>query len=175
MSVYLWLLLISIGVVSEERHFKFIFDRLTVKHFGEIVEELNYSLIQLNNRSYISANLLLKRDMYKIVLNTTMDFWNMDNKKTRLYRMRIDPCIFLEQIHKNRFVNMFTKSLFQHTAGQLTCPLKGKFNYTLNNWYMDEMDFPAFWPFGTFQAKTDISMDTKKTFNIMLRGRVAKK
>ncbi|EDV94078.1 uncharacterized protein LOC6570043 [Drosophila grimshawi] len=173
MSVYLWLLLISIGVVSEERNFKFIIDRLTVRHWEpEIVEELNYSLIQLNNRSYISANLLLKRDIDKIVVNTTLDGCTMDNRKIRLFKLQTDVCIFLANIHKNRLLNIFAKSLNKHTAGQLTCPLKGKFNYTLNNWYLDELDFPTYVPAGTFQANTEFFVDTKKTIYVMVRGRV---
>ncbi|EDV94080.1 GH25132 [Drosophila grimshawi] len=173
MSVYLWLLLISIGVVSEERNFKFIIDRLTVMHWEpEIIEELNYSMIQLNNRSYVSGNLQLKRDIDKIVVNTTLDFWNMDNKKTRLYKLQTDACIFLANIHKNRLLNIFAKSFDKHTAGQLKCPLKGKFNYTLNNWYLDEMDFPAYLPAGTFQTNTEILVEKKKTIYVMVRGRL---
>ncbi|XP_064553559.1 uncharacterized protein LOC135438928 [Drosophila montana] len=112
MFVYLWVLLVSVVVATEKSKFRFIFDKVNVKHSApELVEELHYSMIQINNRSYISGNLILKRNISKMDVNSCMDFWKTDNKKVRLYNLHTDTCSFLTMVHKNPIMSTFSKSL----------------------------------------------------------------
>lgn len=116
---------VAIVVVSQKRNFRFVFDVVTVKHWApDLVEELNYTMVQHNNRSYISGHLILKRNIDSLYVNTTMDFWKNGKEKRRLYNMQMDACQFLTIIHKNRLLNIFAKSFQTHTNGKLICPLK---------------------------------------------------
>lgn len=46
------------------------------------------------------------------------------------------------------------------------------FNYTLNNWFLNEEDFPNYIPEGTFQAVTEYLIHKKTTFRVLTRGQV---
>lgn len=112
-------------VASEKRNFRFVFDAVVVKHWApDLVEELNFTMTQLNNRSLISGHLILKRNIDSLYVNTTMDFWKDGKEKRRLYNLQMDACHFLTMVHKNRLLNIFAKSFQKHTNGKLICPLK---------------------------------------------------
>lgn len=116
---------VVVVVVAEKRNFRFVFDVVTVKHWApDLVEELNYTLIQLNNRSYISGHLILKRNIDSLYVNSTMDFWKGGKEKHRLYSLQMDACNFLKMVHKNLLLNMFAKSFQKHANGRLVCPFK---------------------------------------------------
>ncbi|KAH8404829.1 hypothetical protein KR222_004930 [Zaprionus bogoriensis] len=178
---------------SEKRNFRFVFDTVNINHWvPDIVDALNHTITQLNNRSYVSGYLILKRNIDNLYVNTTMDFWKGGTEKRRLYNLYMDACQFLSMVHKNLLLNIFSKSFKKHTNGILTCPLKAvnisliyycdmpislslnsqKFNYTLNNWFLDEEDFPNFLPEGTFQTLTEYLIHKKKAFRILTRGRI---
>lgn len=180
-------------VASEKRNFRFVFDTVVVKHWApDLVEELNFTMTQQNNRSLISGHLILKRIIDNLYVNTTMDFWKDGKDKRRLYNLQTDACQFLTMVHKSHLLNIFAKSFQKHTSGKLVCPLKAVslmnvllisipfpfvlycqyFNYTLNNWFLNEEDFPNYVPRGIFQTITEYLVNKKKTFRILARGQV---
>ncbi|EDW63389.1 uncharacterized protein [Drosophila virilis] len=173
MFVYLWIILVSAVVAAEKCKFRFIFDTVNVKHWApELVEELHYSMIQVNNRSYISGNFILKRNISKMDVSSCMDFWNSHNKKVRLFNLHTDTCSFLTMVHKNPIMSTFLKSLKKHTTADFQCPFKAKLNYTLSNWYLDEQDFPSYVPEGSFQTITEYFIEKKRIFRILTIGKV---
>ncbi|XP_030246594.1 uncharacterized protein LOC115565525 [Drosophila navojoa] len=157
-------LLLLIGAVSTEKcKFQIIFDSVNCKQYApELVQELNCWMVQLNNRSYISANLILKANTSKIDVTSKMDFWKTDNTKVRLYNLRADTCTLLSKIQKNQFMNTLLRTFKEHMNGKLRCPFNAGFNYTIDSWYLNEEDFPTFVPRGSFQTITEYTIERKQ-------------
>ncbi|KAH8273898.1 hypothetical protein KR044_002958, partial [Drosophila immigrans] len=173
MAVCYRLLLILVIVSSEKRKFQLIFDGVEIKSWApDLIDEINSTLVQINNRSIINGYLILKRNVDKLDVNTTMDFWKVNNERRRLYSLQMDACRFLTMIHKNNLLSIFSKSFKKHTDSSLKCPLRAKHNYTLQNWYLDEKDFPSYVPEGGFQTITEYIINRRRILRIVTRGRI---
>ncbi|KAH8415113.1 hypothetical protein KR215_003647 [Drosophila sulfurigaster] len=173
MAVWYRLLFFLIIVSSEKRRFHLIFDVVDIKSWApDLIDEINSTLVQINNRSVINAYLILKRNVDKLDVNTVLDFWNVNYERRRLYNLTMDACRFLTMIHKNNLFAIFSKSFKKHTDGSLKCPLRAHHNYTLKNWYLDGEDFPNFIPEGSFLTMTEYIIHKKKILRIVTRGRI---
>lgn len=124
-------LLLLIGAVSTEKcKFQIIFDAVSCKQYApELVQDLNCWMVQLNNRSYINANLILKVNTSKIDVTSKMDFWKTDNTKVRLYNLRADACALLSKIQKSQFLGTLLRTFNEHMNGKLRCPFNAVSSY----------------------------------------------
>ncbi|EDW13446.2 uncharacterized protein Dmoj_GI19956 [Drosophila mojavensis] len=127
--------LLLIGAVSTEKcKFQIIFDSVSCKNYApELVEDLNCWIVHLNNRSYISANLILKVNTSKIYVTSKMDFWKTDNTKVRLYSLRGDACAFLSNIHKNQFMKTLMRTFQEYSNCKCRCPFNAVSKCTSEN------------------------------------------
>ncbi|XP_017105293.2 uncharacterized protein [Drosophila bipectinata] len=167
MNTLFWILWfgIIIQVTSSERTFRVKLTEFSVKYRDtNIVRNADFRITLMNNRTYVNGEMSLKSDVPEIDLRTTMDFWKHNNtkRKFKLYDVRVDACLFLRTVHRNSLFNIYVKSFKKHTNANLVCPLKKNFNYTLNNWYMEENDLPGFIPLGVFRTITDYFFLQKK-------------
>nr|XP_016932685.1 uncharacterized protein LOC108011629 [Drosophila suzukii] len=159
---------------SEERIFKIKIDEFSVKYkLRDLIDNIDFRIIHLNNRSYVNGEMMLKSDVKDILMHTAMDFWKSSNKKKlKLYDGRLDACQFLRTAHKNGLFNIYVKSFRKHTNANLACPLKMNYSYTLRNWHMDEKDLPPFVPFGTFRTITEYFTQERLALRIVTQGKV---
>ncbi|XP_044251180.1 uncharacterized protein [Drosophila takahashii] len=171
-----WILWSSnhIGLKCEERKFRINLDEFSVKYkVRDLIENIDFRIVHLNNRSYVNGEMKLKSDVEDILMHTTMDFWKSSNKKKlKLYDGRMDACQFLKTAHRNGLFNIYVKSFRKHVNANLACPLKMNYSYTLRNWHMDEQDLPPFVPFGTFRTLTEYFTQDRLGLRIVTQGKV---
>jgi len=111
---------------SDKRSFRIYFDELSIKYkVPNIFEKMDSTLVQLNNRSYINAEIILKSDISDLNVRAIMEFWK-PNAQTNmeLYDVRVDGCNLLRNINKNKLFNFYVKSFKKHANVILKCPLK---------------------------------------------------
>ncbi|EDV33189.1 uncharacterized protein Dana_GF20037 [Drosophila ananassae] len=167
MTTLLWILwFFTINqITSSERSFRVKLTEFSVKYKDtSVVRNAGFRITELNNRSYVNGELSFKSDVPEIDMRTTMDFWKHNNtkRKFKLYDVRVDACLFLRTVHRNSLFNIYVKSFKKHTNANLVCPLKKNFNYTLNNWFMEENDLPVFIPLGTFRTISEYFLLKRK-------------
>ncbi|XP_017854157.2 uncharacterized protein LOC108607689 [Drosophila busckii] len=114
--------------------------------YSQLIQTLTSRVMQLNNRSYLSTQLILKRIITDMDIKLTVDLIKPNNRTVRLINVRTNACDFLEKINKNLLFNILKNTLSKHLSGSLKCPFKPFFNYTLNNLFIDEKDFPSYVP-----------------------------
>ncbi|KAH8246579.1 hypothetical protein KR032_008879, partial [Drosophila birchii] len=163
-----------ICVNTEERNFRVKLDEFSVRYkVRDLIEHIDFRIAQINNRSYVNGEMALKSVVKEIDMHTTMDFWKANNqKKIKLYDVRLDACEFLRTAHRNGLFNIYVKSFRKHTKADLNCPLKTNYNYSLRNWHMDEKDLPPFVPFGKFRTITEYSTQQRLALRIVTQGKV---
>ncbi|XP_068151033.1 uncharacterized protein [Drosophila tropicalis] len=126
----------------------------------------------MNNRSYISGHLILRKNIERIDVRTRLQVARPHGKKKKFYDVRLEGCQFLKTVHSNRLLNIFSNSFRKHTNQNLTCPIKAHLNYTMDNWFMDEQDFPSYVPAGAFDTLTEYFMRKNMVFRITVNGRI---
>ncbi|KAH8266600.1 hypothetical protein KR018_002932, partial [Drosophila ironensis] len=162
-------------VMTQDRHFRVKLNEFSVKFKNpEVIRNADFRLSQLENRSIVNGEMSFKSDIMDISLRTTMDFWKINNtqKKFKLYDIHLDACLFLNTLHRNSLFNIYVKSFKKHTNAELVCPLKKNFNYSLNNWYMDERELPSFIPLGTFRTNSEYFSLKRLLLRVVTYGKV---
>ncbi|XP_002132310.3 uncharacterized protein [Drosophila pseudoobscura] len=165
-----WFLIIN-GVRTEPRNFRLVLDDIIVSDRDpDLMEKLEVQLSQRNNRSYVDAQIIFKRNFKDMSARTALDFWKSSNTKMRLYDVRLDACLFLDVSHKNRLFNIYAKALRNYS--NLSCPFKANFTYTFKQLYFDEQELPSFIPLGVFRALIEYSTKQKLSARIKIRGKI---
>ncbi|SPP85794.1 Hypothetical predicted protein [Drosophila guanche] len=165
-----WFLVIN-DAMTEQRNFRVILDEISVSDRDpDLMEKLELQLYQRNNRSYVDAQIIFKRNFKDMSARTALDFWKGRQKKIRLYDVRLDACLFLDVSHKNRLFNIYAKALRKYS--NLSCPFKANFNYTFNQLYFDEQELPSFIPLGVFRALIEYSTKQKLSVRIIVHGKI---
>ncbi|KAH8246578.1 hypothetical protein KR032_008880 [Drosophila birchii] len=175
MKTWLWIrwLLIFKCVSTSQRNFRISIDDVSIKIFApDILEKFDCQVLQIDNRSYVNCQLMLNRYIGQLYARSSLDFLKPNGQAMKLYDARLDACLFMGSVHKNRFFNIYAKALKKYS--NLKCPLKPNFTYTLEKLYLDEQDFPVFVPFGSFRSQTEFSFNesTSKATRITARGKV---
>ncbi|XP_030079093.1 uncharacterized protein LOC115482927 [Drosophila hydei] len=168
---WLWILIcLGLSTSAEQRSFRFVIKEFYIKPtVPDVMESVNWTM---PNRSTISIALILKREIDKMDLETSLDVIRTGKQIMRLYQIRLDACQFLTTIHKNRIFNLFANSVNKGSNGYLRCPLKPNFNYTLVNWYMDEKYFPNYVPECNFRVSTKFYSHSKMIVTSLNLGSV---
>ncbi|XP_020809340.1 uncharacterized protein LOC110185029 [Drosophila serrata] len=169
-------LYIFINIAStDERNFRVHFDEFAMKYMvPDVFEKMDCQLYYINNRSYVNAEMILKRNIGEINVRASMDFWKTNNrqKKVKLYDVQVDGCSFLRSVHKNKLFNIYVKSFKKHANVNLVCPLKANFSYKLQDWYLDELDLPPFSPIGQFRTVTKYYTQNRLALNLVTSGEI---
>lgn len=111
---------------ADDRNFRIHFDEFAIKYkVPDLFERMDCRLLHVNNRSYVNAEMILKRNVGDINVRASMEFWKSNSKpKVKLYDVQVDGCSFLRSIHKNKLFNIYVKSFKKHANTNLVCPLK---------------------------------------------------
>ncbi|XP_064553562.1 uncharacterized protein LOC135438931 [Drosophila montana] len=109
----------------------------------DLFEEAN---CEVSRFRFVNCNMMIRRNIDQVDVEATLDILKTNNKTMRLFNVRLDGCQFFNTLHKNLLFNVFAKSLTNAIHGSLKCPVISHFNYTLNNWTLEETDFPNYMP-----------------------------
>ncbi|KAH8340556.1 uncharacterized protein [Drosophila kikkawai] len=175
MKTWLWVrwLLIFKCVGSAPRNFRIAVDDVSIKIFdAELLEKFDCQVLQIDNKSYVNCQIVLKRYVDQLKARSILDFWKPNGQAMKLFDARLDACLFMGSVHKNRFFNIYAKALKKYS--NLKCPLKPNFTYTLEKLNLDEQDFPAFVPLGSFRCNTEFTFNDSmsKAIRIIVRGKI---
>ncbi|KAH8292787.1 hypothetical protein KR054_006176 [Drosophila jambulina] len=175
MRTWLWIrwLLVFKCVITAHRNFRIVVDDVSIKIFDpNLLEKFDCQVLQIDNKSFVNCQVLLKRYVGQLNARSTLDFWKPNGQAMKLFDARLDACLFMGSAHKNRFFNIYAKALKKYS--NLTCPLKPNFTYALEKLNLDEQDFPAFVPLGTFRCLTEFYFNesTSRTTRLTVRGKV---
>ncbi|XP_017132345.1 uncharacterized protein LOC108149358 [Drosophila elegans] len=162
---------------SDKRNFRIYFDEFAIKYkVTDIFEKVDCHLVQLNNRSYVNGEMILKRSVGDLNVRTIMDFWKPNTQiKTKLYDVRLDGCNLLRSLHKNKLFNLYVKSFKKHSNVILLCPFKANYSYKMVDWFLDEKDLPPYVPLGKFRTITEYSTQQRLAIRIVVHGEVLEK
>ncbi|KAH8246583.1 hypothetical protein KR032_008885 [Drosophila birchii] len=184
---------------TDERNFRIHFDEFAIKYkVPDLFAKMDCSLQHINNRSYVNAEMILKRNIGDINVRASMEFWKPNNtqQKLKLYDVRVDGCSFLRSVHKNKLFNIYVKSFKKHANVNLVCPLKAvsytfplefknvltkniilfkNYSYKLENWFLDELDLPPFAPIGQFRTVTEYYTQNRLATRIATSGDISTK
>ncbi|XP_020809341.1 uncharacterized protein LOC110185030 [Drosophila serrata] len=175
MKTWLWIswLFIFKCVSTADRNFRISFDDVNIKIFNsDLIEKFDCQVLQMDNKSYVNCQVLVKTYVGQMKARSTLDFWKPNGQAMKLFDVQLDACLFIGSVHKNRFFNIFAKALKKFS--NLKCPLKPNFTYTLKNLYLDENDFPAFVPIGRFRSQTEfyINESTGRATRVVVNGKI---
>ncbi|EDW76082.1 uncharacterized protein Dwil_GK19056 [Drosophila willistoni] len=171
--LFLPLSLSAVYIINCERNYRIIFDDVNIQHWApDLVEDFKYQLIQMNNRSYVSGHLILRKSIERIDVRTRLQLAKPYGKKIKLYDVRLEGCQFLKTVQSNRLLNVFATTFKKHTNQNLTCPFKPHLNYSMDKWCIDEQDLPSYVPAGGFDTLTEYSMRNKMVFRVIVIGRI---
>lgn len=125
-TVFPWLLLaLAMVQASAPKITRIDIDKIVVKILDpDVIDDLHLQLDQVNNQSYISGLLRMKRSVDQINIRWTMDLRKNKNKTLRLFDVQMDACKFFKGTHKSQLFNMFLKAIKRHLSGELSCPFK---------------------------------------------------
>ncbi|KAH8353112.1 hypothetical protein KR084_008986 [Drosophila pseudotakahashii] len=162
---------------SDKRSFQINFDEFAIKYkVPDIFEKMECHLAQVNNRSYVNAEMILKRDIGDLNVRAVMEFWKPNAQtKMKLYDVRVDGCHLLRSIHQNKLFNFYIKSFKKHANVILTCPFKANYTYKMVDWFLDENDLPPFVPVGKFRTVTEYFTQKRLAIRIVAHGEVLAK
>lgn len=112
--------------LGDERKFRIYFEEFTIKYKDpELFEKLESTLMQRDNRSFVTAEMILTRNVTDVGVHTAMDFWKPNShQKKKMYDIRVDVCPILRKVQNNKFFNLYIKSFKRHVNFNLACPLK---------------------------------------------------
>ncbi|KAH8340560.1 hypothetical protein KR059_001212 [Drosophila kikkawai] len=162
---------------TDERNFRIHFEEFAIKYkVPDLFAKMDCRLYHINNRSYVNAEMILKRNVGDINVRASMEFWKPNSqKKLKLYDVRVDGCSFLRSVHKNKLFNIYVKSFKKHANVNLACPLKANYSYKLEDWYLDELDLPPFAPIGQFHTLTEYYSQKRLVIRIVTSGEISAK
>ncbi|XP_016961928.1 uncharacterized protein LOC108032559 [Drosophila biarmipes] len=162
---------------SAERSIRILFDEFKIKYkVTDIFEKVECHLAQLNNRSYINAEVILKREINDMTIRATMDFWKPNSQlNMKVYDVRLNGCDLLRSINTNKLFSFYVKTIKKHANVILACPFKANFSYKMVDWFLDEKDLPLFVPVGTFRTFTEFYTQKRLGLRLVGRGKVLTK
>ncbi|XP_050741559.1 uncharacterized protein LOC108032330 [Drosophila biarmipes] len=160
---------------SAERSFRIYFDEFAIKYkVADIFEKVECHLSQLNNRSYINAEMILKREVNDMTIRATMDFWKPNSQiNMKVYDVRLDGCDLLRSINKNKLLNLYVKTFKKHASVTLSCPFKANYSYKMVDWFMEENDLPPYMPVGKFRTLTEYFTRQRLAIRVVAHGNVS--
>ncbi|XP_043065381.1 uncharacterized protein LOC122320869 [Drosophila ficusphila] len=161
MKTWFWIcwFLILKCVCAEQRSYRIIIEDIRVRIFDtETVDKFGCQVKQINNRSYVYCQVLLNFDVAQVFVRTTLDLTRPNNgQPMKIYDARLNGCLFVESVHKNRVFNIYAKRIKQFS--NFKCPLKAHYNYTLDKLYLDEKELPSFVPIGKYRAQNEFYLN----------------
>ncbi|XP_022231910.2 uncharacterized protein LOC111080542 [Drosophila obscura] len=157
-----------------ERNFEIALDEISVTNLDpELMENLEFQLTQINNRSYIDAQMTLKHNLKEWNVRNTLEFWKPNKQKIKVYDVQFEGCSILEAGTKSRLLKIFAKGIRKHS--NLSCPFQADFNYTLNKLFFDEQDFPPFVPIAPFLCLLEFSTKQRLSARLTIHGKTTAK
>lgn len=120
---WLYCFLILYCVDSAQRNFRIVVDHISTKIFDtKTIETLGCQVDQSSNRSYVNCHMLLNREVGKFDARNVLNFVRPNGQEMKLYEGRLDACLLLGSIQKNRLVNIYSKTFKRFS--NVECPLK---------------------------------------------------
>lgn len=118
------LLLIAVVLAAENGKLKFVIETFEIKSLiKDVFEALNYSVSQLNNRSYINGHIMFRQYYNVIEFESSLDLYRDHKEKMRLFRFKMDGCSYAKVTHKNLVQALISRAFLKHTKGELGCPI----------------------------------------------------
>ncbi|KAH8415112.1 hypothetical protein KR215_003646, partial [Drosophila sulfurigaster] len=161
---------------KEKRDFQFVYEEFTYKHSApDYIDVFSCQLSTINNRSCLNCNMILRRNIEKIILDASFEMLKPNNQTMRLFHINMDGCQFFASFHKTRLLRMFAKSLASTIHGSLKCPIISQFNYSITNWHLNESDFPNYVPesrllfYITLYINSKVALKTKSRFSVVYK------
>ncbi|XP_017047729.2 uncharacterized protein LOC108092600 [Drosophila ficusphila] len=163
--------------ICDERNFRVYIDEFAIKYtVPDIIEKAECNLVQLNNRSYVNTEMVLRRNVEDVDVRSVMDFWKPKfQKKIRMYEARVNVCNMLRSFHKNKLLNSYVKSFKMHANVILLCPFKANFTYKMVDWYVNEQDLPPMLFLGKFRSITEYFSQERLIGRLVVHGEVLPK
>ncbi|EDX04937.1 uncharacterized protein LOC6732223 [Drosophila simulans] len=158
----------------ENRKLRIFFDEFAIKYkVPDVFEKMDCNLYQANNRSYVNAEMKLKREVADLNVRAVMEFWKPNAQtKMKLYDVRLDGCLILRTIHKNKLFYFYVKSFKKHSNVILSCPFKANFTYKMDDWFLDEEELPPFAPVGQFRTITEYFNQQRLIIRVVAHGAI---
>lgn len=123
-SVYL-ILLFCIVDAHTKPDFRFYMEKFVLQNFdSEVIEILKSRLVQLNNRSFVSGELLLRRSISQCQVKATVNLIRSNRQKQPLLNVRFEVCSFLEKTDNSYLFKIFLKTLQRNASVNIKCPLQ---------------------------------------------------
>ncbi|XP_016978116.1 uncharacterized protein LOC108043813 [Drosophila rhopaloa] len=172
---FIWGLYVLINLAnSDKRNFRIYFDEFAVKYkVDDIFEKMDCHLVQTKNRSFVNAEMILKKNVADLNVRALMEFWKPNTqKKTKLYDVRLNGCNLLASIYKHQLFSSYVKSFKKHANVILLCPFKANYSYKMVDWFLDEDDLPPFSPVGKFRTLTEYFTQQRLVIRIVAHGEV---
>ncbi|XP_033174002.1 uncharacterized protein LOC117150942 [Drosophila mauritiana] len=158
----------------ENSKLRIFFDEFAIKYkVPDVFEKMDCNLYQANNRSYVNVEMKLKREVADLNVRTVMEFWKPNAKtKMKLYDVRLDGCLILRTIHKNKLFHFYVKSFKKHSNVILSCPFKANLTYKMDDWFLDEEELPPFAPVGQFRTVTEYFNQQRLIIRVVAHGAI---
>ncbi|XP_064553561.1 uncharacterized protein LOC135438930 [Drosophila montana] len=135
----------------------------------DLFEEFN---CKLTKSRYFNCNMIVRRNIEQLDVEATLDMLKSNNQSIRFFQEYLDVCQFFSTPHKNRLFGLVAKRLTNSLNGSLKCPVVANFNYTLNNYYLAETDFPNYVPESQFRTMMKFYTYKKLILRLGFSGRV---
>lgn len=123
---WFWLCILS-GLANgklKERNFRFVIDTFKLKSASKgLFEDYNCKVTQSRNRSYLTCNFILQRNIDQVDIDMQLDMLRPNGQILRLYKIRMDACQFLTTVHKNPLFNILAARIMNVSNVNLKCPL----------------------------------------------------
>ncbi|XP_030556139.1 uncharacterized protein LOC115759357 [Drosophila novamexicana] len=165
--------LVMVHGKTQQPNFRIFINEFAIKlAVKDLFEEAN---CEVSRSRFVNCNMILRRNVNQVDVVATLDILKTNNKTMRLFNVRLDGCQFFDTLHKNLLFNVFAKSLTTAIHGSLKCPVISHFNYTLNNWSLEETEFPNYMPECLFKADLTFLEHDKSALHLEIDGRIKHK
>ncbi|EDV58666.1 uncharacterized protein LOC6541400 [Drosophila erecta] len=164
-----------IDLAKCQNRLRISFDEFAIKYkVPDVFEKMDCNLFQSNNRSFVNAEMILKREIADLNVRALMEFWKPNSQtKLKLYDVRLDACRLLQTFNKNKLFYFYVKSFKKHSNVILSCPFKANFTYKMNDWYLDEEELPPFAPVGKFRTVTEYFIQQRLIIRVVTQGGIS--
>ncbi|XP_043640840.1 uncharacterized protein LOC122611660 [Drosophila teissieri] len=174
---FLCALYLLMDLAKGQNRLRILFDEFVIKYKApDVFEKMDCYLFQASNRSYVNAEMILKKEVADLNVRSSMEFWKPNAKtKLKLYDVRVDGCLVLRTMNKNKLFYIFVKSFKKHANVILTCPFKANFTYKMDDWFLDEEELPHFVPVGKFRTVTEYFNQQRLIIRVVAHGGILPK
>ncbi|KAH8327965.1 hypothetical protein KR067_002254, partial [Drosophila pandora] len=157
----------------EERNYRIVIDDVNISNVDpEVFLRFDCQVEQINNRSYYDSTRIFKYDVNDFWVHADLAFWKLNNQKLKIFDVKFDVCNFLNNIQKNRLLNIFVKNIKAHSNTDLKCPFPANVSHTVEKMFFDEKDFPTNLPLGKFRNIIEFLMNQKMSARLVIKGRI---